>query len=92
MEKIPSKMVKKLIFNFTPKNSQKYPFLSCLKRPHVENRLSVKAEILPRILEKLVFGLDGKNSFKNGHVVDFQFYTKKEPKMPLFGLLKMAIS
>jgi hypothetical protein len=52
------------VFQFyAPKNGQQYSFLGCLKRPHLENRLSVKVEILHGILKKSVFGLDGKNSF-----------------------------
>jgi hypothetical protein len=57
MEKIPSKMVRKLILNFTLKNGPKYPFLSCLKRTHLENRLSVKAEILHGSLKKISLDL-----------------------------------
>jgi hypothetical protein len=92
MEKIPSKIVRKFIFNFTPKNSQKYTFLSRLKQPHLENRLSVKAQILPRIPKNLVFGLDGKIPLKMVRKLIFSFTPKKRPKMPLLGLLKTAIS
>jgi hypothetical protein len=54
--------------------------------------MSVRAEILRGILKKIVLGLDGKNSFKNAEEVDLQFYAKKQPKIPHFGLLKMAIT
>jgi hypothetical protein len=89
MEKIPSKMVRKFQFQFyTQKNCQKCPFLGCLKWPHLGNPLSVKAEILHGILKKIVFGLDGKNSFKNGQEVEFQFYIKNGKKCPILGCLK----
>jgi hypothetical protein len=88
MEKISSKRLRKLIFSFTPKNCKKYPFLGRLKRPHLENHLSVRAEILCGILRIIVLGLDGKNSFKNAWKIDFQFMKKNLAKIPLFGRLK----
>jgi hypothetical protein len=60
MEKIYSKMVRKLISVLHKKNGKKCPFLGCLKRLHLENRLDFKAEILHGILKKLVLELDGK--------------------------------
>jgi hypothetical protein len=73
VEKIPSKMLKKLIFSLCPRNGQKYPFLGHLKRPYLENLLSVRAEILCGILKKIVLGLNEKNFIKNAQKVDFQF-------------------
>jgi hypothetical protein len=52
--------------------------------------MSVRAEILCEILQKIVLGLDGK--IKNNEEVDFQFMPKKQPKIPLFGPLKSAIT
>jgi hypothetical protein len=52
----------------------------------------VRAEIMRGILKKIVLALDGKNSFKNPEEVDFQFMPKKQPKIPLFGPLKSAIT
>jgi hypothetical protein len=71
---------------YATKNGQKYPSLGCLKRPHLENRLSVRAEILCGILKRIVFGLDGKNSFKNDLKVECQFsQTKTQQKRPFSG-------
>jgi hypothetical protein len=43
--------------------------------------------------QKIVLGLDGKNSIKNAEEVNFQFYAqKKQPKIPLFGPLKTTIT
>jgi|TARA_B110001454_G_scaffold100316_1_gene94721 hypothetical protein len=42
--------------------------------------VSLRAEILCGNLKKVVLRLEGKNSFKNGQEVDFQFYTQKTAK------------
>jgi hypothetical protein len=47
---------------YAPKNGHQYPCLGCLKRPHLENRLSVRTEIFCGILKEIVLGLDGKDS------------------------------
>jgi hypothetical protein len=74
---------------YAPKNGQQYPFLGCLKRPHLEYCLSVRTEILCGILKEIVLGLDEKNSYKNGQEVVFQFYAKKNSqKCPFLGCLK----
>jgi hypothetical protein len=52
---------------------------------------SVRAEILHGILEKIVLGLGGKNSFKNAQKADYQFYTKKGQKYPFLGCLKWLL-
>jgi hypothetical protein len=54
--------------------------LGCLKQPRLENRWSVKAELLQGILKKIVLGRDGKNSIKDAEEVSFQFYAKKTAK------------
>jgi hypothetical protein len=43
------------------------------------------AKIVHGILTKAVLGLDGKNSSKKAQEADFQFYTKKRPKIPLLA-------
>jgi hypothetical protein len=55
--------------------------------------LSVSRKFLSGILKKIVFGLDGKNSFQSAEKVDFKFMPQKSPqKITLFGPLKMAIT
>jgi hypothetical protein len=44
------------------------------------------------ILNKIVLGLDEKNSFKNTQEEEFQFYAKKTAKNTPFGPLKTAIT
>jgi hypothetical protein len=43
-------------------------------------------------LKKIVLGLDGKNSNNDAQKVEFQFLFKKTVKIPLFGLLRIAIT
>jgi hypothetical protein len=53
----------------------------------------LRPKILCGNLKKVVLGLDGKDSFKNGQKVSVPvLHPKKLSKMPLFGLLKMATS
>jgi hypothetical protein len=66
--------------------------LGRLKRPQLVDRFSIRAEILRGILKEIVLGHDGKNLFENAEEVDFQIYTQKMPKIPLFGPLKITIS
>tara|TARA_B110001454_G_scaffold59893_1_gene58587 strand:+ start:455 stop:637 length:183 start_codon:yes stop_codon:yes gene_type:complete len=54
--------------------------------------LSVRAEILYVNLRKMVLGLGEKNYNKDAQAVDFQFSSHKRAKIPLFRLLKMAIT
>jgi hypothetical protein len=65
---------------YTKKNGQKYPFLSCSKRPHLENCLSVKAEILLRFLKKIVLDLMEKIPSKMIGLLIFNFTKKKTAK------------
>jgi hypothetical protein len=89
MKKIPTKMLRKLIFNFYPqktaKNTPFWPF----KMTVTKKRSSVRAEILRVILKKIVLGLDGKNSTKDAQEDEFQFKKKKNrQKYPLSGPLE----
>jgi hypothetical protein len=92
MEKIPTKMLRKLIFSFHPKKQHKYPFLGRLKWQQQKNRSSVVATILRVILKKIVLGLDGKNSTKDAQEVEFQFSPPKTAKIPPFRPLRIAIT
>jgi hypothetical protein len=60
-----------------PKNGQTYPYLGHLIQLYLENRLSIKGEILRGILKKIVLELDVINSYKNAQEVDVHFYAKK---------------
>jgi hypothetical protein len=52
-------MPRKLSLNFDQKKAN-IPFFSCLKRPYLQNRLSVRAEIMHGVPIKLVLLLDVK--------------------------------
>jgi hypothetical protein len=65
--------------------------LGHLKWPYFENYLSVRAEILCGILEKIILGLEGNKFFKKAQKAEFLFYTQKTAKNTSFWPLKTAI-
>jgi hypothetical protein len=86
--KIPTKMLRQLIFNFHPKKRAKIPLFRPLKMAITKKPLSVWAEILRVILRKIVQGLDGKNSTKDAQKVEFQFSLKNRQKIPILDPFK----